>query len=122
VAKKKITEDQKIAKNPIKKDIDKGDVDIYGRNYDVIEAPIIATEFETLGDCNYEFGRIRIRQDIPKNTKGRVLIHEMSHAALYENGLNELYTREQVEGICNFVCHMYYNVIPRNIDLIKSCE
>jgi hypothetical protein len=115
-----------VKNKPLKvKNIDKGDVYVYGRKYDIIEAAIIASEFETLGDCNYEFARIRIRQDIPTDSKLRVLIHELSHAALYENGLNDLYTKEQIEGICNFVTHMHCSVLPDNqkaLDLYGSTK
>lgn len=84
-------------------------------NYDVVEKSFIEIDGNRnyQGACFYADTTIEILEDISKERKSDVFIHELTHAIFYEAGFEE-----QDEDMINRVAKVLHQVIKDN-DLLK---
>ena len=81
----------------------KNTITILGRGFSVTEKPIVLIDGkEYAGSAHRPSKKIEIKESIDDDYKHETLAHEVAHMALEETGMNNLFTAEQIEAICDF--------------------
>jgi hypothetical protein len=73
-------------------------IKIHKRKYTVVFEPLERTDL--LGECNYESAKITISKNLDKPLLYSTIVHELTHAYLFEYGLYD--KKYSNENVCNF--------------------
>ncbi len=91
------------------------DIDIYGRMFSVEEREDIFVNGrnDNMGASCFSEQKIEINAKLSEDHKQDTFTHEVTHMAMCENGLADLFTDNQIESICN-LCASVCRVIRQN--------
>jgi Zn-dependent peptidase ImmA (M78 family) len=86
-------------------------VNVAGINYKVIEKEYIEINGgrNYQGSCSYHNGQIEVLNDLHKDRKEQVFVHELVHAIFHEAGFEE-----QDEDMVNRLGIVFYQVLKNN--------
>ena len=69
---------------------------IIGCDYEVLEVPIVSREEYKLGEVDHVGQNIKIAQELKKQRKAEVLLHEIIHCLLFAFGESEAHNDERL--------------------------
>lgn len=88
---------------------------IYDRVYTVIyrDEVFIGDRRNLMGASTFSKSEIEISNNLTPEMQEDTLAHEVAHIAMQENGLANIFTRDQVEAICDLTSSVY-RIMERN--------
>lgn len=96
-------------------------INILGCEYEVIELDVINNDEELLGFVDIKKQNIYLKENMKNDIKNQTLLHEITHAILYQCGQHDFFENETLIQV---IATSYYQIFKENkmLDYFKRAK